>query len=677
MSAGQEQSDQASVDDNWTGISHPRITRTTHVLPFDKLSPRDFERLCLWLVEREGYERAEYLGAAGSEQGRDVVAWQEGELWAFQCKRVRSFGPKNALKEIEKVLNLPQDQRPVGLVFLITCNVSANTRQKAHARCKQAGLKCHFWVGAELDEKVKRHPDIKQEFFGSPIREVFQAVVSPWGLAVLAVGLILAFVLAAGIFNIPTLLGLLPTPMAFEPARADETLVIIAPFAGSLSDFKIFPERYIRDALRERVDRLNMAGTPARLEMWTAPLATQREARAVGEAYSATLVIWGEFDDVGGIRTFVEIMHEVPQPDIEQSGNWLPLVMLPSEQAEISHVSRDCLVEGVPRQADYLATLSLGMIQLIHQRRDQAEELFTRAIESVQSKGDCQQDAHQAYYWRGLVRGLQEHFPEALDDLNQALRLNPEFKLALAQRGIVHLAIGRADAAQADFEAALALTYPEDQANRAALLGNIGLALELQGELDQALEHYQQSWQINQESDDMIAQALDLGHFGSLYQRKGQLEVALNYHTQALTLCQQTNFRQGEAVALGNIGLIYYQQQDYDNALRFYQEALTIDEAIKYSLGQARQLIRIGLVYLKQQEPETALQFFNQSLALYETAGSLYGQAQAQIGIGLAENQRGNTTVALSRLQEALRLLETIGSPDAEVVHRAIEQVQP
>ena len=54
--------------------SQPPITGTTQTLPFDRLSPRDFERLCLWLVEREGYEHAEHLGAAGSEQGRDVVA---------------------------------------------------------------------------------------------------------------------------------------------------------------------------------------------------------------------------------------------------------------------------------------------------------------------------------------------------------------------------------------------------------------------------------------------------------------------------------------------------------------------------------------------------------------------------------------------------------------------------
>lgn len=58
----------------------PPITGTTRTLPFDRLSPRDFERLCLWLVEREGYEHAEHLGAAGSGQGCDIVAWREGAL---------------------------------------------------------------------------------------------------------------------------------------------------------------------------------------------------------------------------------------------------------------------------------------------------------------------------------------------------------------------------------------------------------------------------------------------------------------------------------------------------------------------------------------------------------------------------------------------------------------------
>jgi len=144
--------------------SKPHITGTTHTLPFDRLSPREFERLCLWLVKREGYERAEHPGAAGSEQGRDIIAWHDGELWAFQCKRVRSFGPNDALKEVEKILALPEGERPVGLVFIVTCDVSANTRQQVHGQC--AGeMECSFWAGTELDEKVKQHRDIVEEFF--------------------------------------------------------------------------------------------------------------------------------------------------------------------------------------------------------------------------------------------------------------------------------------------------------------------------------------------------------------------------------------------------------------------------------------------------------------------------------------------------------------------------------
>jgi HJR/Mrr/RecB family endonuclease len=67
-------------------------------------------------VQREGYERAEHLGAAGSEQGCDIAAWREGALWAFQCKRVQRFGPKDALAEVEKALALPKAERQAGLV---------------------------------------------------------------------------------------------------------------------------------------------------------------------------------------------------------------------------------------------------------------------------------------------------------------------------------------------------------------------------------------------------------------------------------------------------------------------------------------------------------------------------------------------------------------------------------
>lgn len=140
-------------------------TGTAHTLPFEKLSPIDFERLCLWLVRREGYEDAEHFGAKGSDQGRDVVAMREGRRVVVQCKRVERFGPAEAEKEVAKLLGLPPETQPQDVVFMVTATVTAATRDRALAAWGDRGS-CAFWAGTELDERVKRHPEILKNFFG-------------------------------------------------------------------------------------------------------------------------------------------------------------------------------------------------------------------------------------------------------------------------------------------------------------------------------------------------------------------------------------------------------------------------------------------------------------------------------------------------------------------------------
>jgi len=123
-------------------------------------------------VEREGYTRAEHLGLAGSEQGRDVVAYKPTpsgeELWYFQCKRYRSIGAKTLKDEVDKYLALAKAKskmRPVGVVFVVSCAVSARTRDAVGAYCEQNGLRYAFWALTELDMRVKQHPDLLREFF--------------------------------------------------------------------------------------------------------------------------------------------------------------------------------------------------------------------------------------------------------------------------------------------------------------------------------------------------------------------------------------------------------------------------------------------------------------------------------------------------------------------------------
>jgi len=147
--------------------SKPSLTGSSHTLPFGKLSPHDFERLCLWLVRREGYTQAEHLGEAGSEQGRDVLAWKDGRRVAFQCKRVKAFTAATTLAEIAKLHGLPNEEQPDELVFVVSQAVRVETRNAARKAWGDEAT-CHFWAGNELDEKVKRHPDLLREFFQLP-----------------------------------------------------------------------------------------------------------------------------------------------------------------------------------------------------------------------------------------------------------------------------------------------------------------------------------------------------------------------------------------------------------------------------------------------------------------------------------------------------------------------------
>jgi tetratricopeptide (TPR) repeat protein len=464
---------------------------------------------------------------------------------------------------------------------------------------------------------------------------------------------------------------------AFSPAADGETLLIIVPFAGRLNDVSAFPERYARDALAQRVARLRLADRPTRLEMWTTPVVTQREAREIGSSYGATLVVWGEFDDVGGVRTFIEVMRDVPQADIELAGNWLALGTLTAGQTEVGKVTRDCLLKAMPAQADSLATVALGMIEIVDRRPDAAEQLFTQAIDAAPAALECGAEISAAYGWRGFARSLQEHYPAALDDLNQALALHKDNPLTQAQRGIVQLAIGRGDEAKADFQAALAVIDPEDKASRATLLGNIGLTHELRGDLDGALQFYQQADQLTQERGDQFAQALSAGHLGSLFLRKGDLGQSRRYYTQGRDLCRAVGYKQGEAVAIGNLGLVDYRSGDLDAAVERFDEALAINVAIGSPTGQGQQLLRVGAIQIERQQVSSARASFQRALELFEGGGSLAGQGRAYIGLALAEQQQGDAAKATAALQQALTLLEQIGSPDAAQVRQQFQRIQP
>ncbi len=164
-------------------MAKPRVTGTTHELPFEKLSSRDFERMCLWLVRREGYPTAEHHGAAGGDRGRDLVAKREAGIVALQCKREKQFGPAKAREAVRKIL--AEGPAPTEIILLVACDVSADTREKAAAAA--GAIPCVVWARTELDERMNRHREIVEYFFGLASRRALRRLIAPT-LVALGVG---------------------------------------------------------------------------------------------------------------------------------------------------------------------------------------------------------------------------------------------------------------------------------------------------------------------------------------------------------------------------------------------------------------------------------------------------------------------------------------------------------
>jgi HEAT repeat protein len=159
-------------------VTKPKVTKTTHTLPFDRLDPK-----CLWLVDAEGYLDVQHYGLTGNEQGRDIIAKKNNgaslDLWYFQAKREkRDVGKVKLKREVDKIVNHWRNHptfRPAGIVFISASTISSDTRDAVTEYCLSFGLTADYWAHTELDLRVKKYSAIIREFFDIGERDTAKA----------------------------------------------------------------------------------------------------------------------------------------------------------------------------------------------------------------------------------------------------------------------------------------------------------------------------------------------------------------------------------------------------------------------------------------------------------------------------------------------------------------------
>ena len=144
-------------------------------LPYDTLSPEQFEKLCCdLLAEYDGIENADVYGLPRKiEHGIDIRGERgDGSIIGLQAKRYKKV-PKGKFeawtKEFLKWCDHWRERKLDLFILSFTVDIRDPHRTDELVRCRKlcesAGFKFAYWQKSFLDRLLKKHPHLVRSYF--------------------------------------------------------------------------------------------------------------------------------------------------------------------------------------------------------------------------------------------------------------------------------------------------------------------------------------------------------------------------------------------------------------------------------------------------------------------------------------------------------------------------------
>ena len=266
-----------------------------------------------------------------------------------------------------------------------------------------------------------------------------------------------------------------------------------------------------------------------------------------------------------------------------------------------------------------------------------------------------------AHFNRGLAYGRLEQYQAALDDYTEAIRINPEYASAYSNRGFIYAKLQNYQAALDDCTRAIQLDPGEAEA-----YSNRGLAYRELKNYRAALDYYDEAIRLNPtdpsvylnrgdtyyELKDYQAALADYTEAirfnpasAGAYYRRAAASYALNNYQDALDdYSQAIRLNPADAKAYSTRGAIYDELDDYRAAIADYTQSIRIDP------GYATAYYNRALTYYGLEEYQAALADYTEAIRLdSEDAAAYYNR-------GLTYEELGEYRAALDDFTSSIRL---------------------
>ena len=155
--------------------------------------------------------------------------------------------------------------------------------------------------------------------------------------------------------------------------------------------------------------------------------------------------------------------------------------------------------------------------------------------------------AAQLYRGRGAL-SYTNNTLESLGHYQRAIELDPKNVDGWNQQGHLQRRMGELDNALNSYKKVEKLAT--ESTHKAVAYGNMGNIFQTQGDLDQAMQMYQKSLDINEALGRKEGIAIQYGNMGKIFQMQGDLDQARNVWTMALVLFTELGSPHAKTVQL-------------------------------------------------------------------------------------------------------------------------------
>jgi tetratricopeptide (TPR) repeat protein len=261
-------------------------------------------------------------------------------------------------------------------------------------------------------------------------------------------------------------------------------------------------------------------------------------------------------------------------------------------------------------------------------------------------------DYDYLYVWghyARLVELREQLLGRLTDPRSQAVNLD--------RLGLSYYFLGQVERAIELYEQTLVVTREiGDRRREGAALGKLGGAYHDLGQVERAIEFYEKALEISREIGDHRREGVAFGNLGLAYYDLGQVEQAIEFYEKALEISCEIGDRRREGVALGNLGLAYYDLGQVERAIKSYEKALEISRQMGDRRGESHRLGNLGYAYCFLGQVQRAIEFHEEALAIACEIGHRRGESYQLLLLSRGLLTIGKLSEAQQRCAEALVL---------------------